>query len=138
GALTVTPPGSKASFEILRGKVPQTVTVEVGERNSSLAASVGGVFVDRFGGIVRTVDNSVRRQLRLNRISGIIVLKAEAGGRADNAGFAEGDIIVAVDGQPVKNTEEFQRLLDAADLKEGIRLDVIRDRMRGHIELRDE
>lgn len=137
-ALTVTPPGSKASFEILRGKVPQTVTVEVGERNSSLAASVGGVFVDRFGGIVRTVDNSVRRQLRLNRISGIIVLKAEAGGRADNAGFAEGDIIVAVDGQPVKNTEEFQRLLDAADLKEGIRLDVIRDRMRGHIELRDE
>jgi serine protease Do len=137
-ALTVTPPGSKASFEILRGKVPQTVTVEIGERNSSLAASVGGVFVDRFGGIVRTVDNAVRRQLKLNRISGIIVLKAEAGGRADNAGFSEGDIIVAVDGQPVKNTEEFQRLLEAADLKEGIRLDVIRDRMRGHIELRDE
>jgi S1-C subfamily serine protease len=45
---------------------------------------------------------------------------------------------VAVDGQPVKTAEEFQRLIDAADLKEGIRLDVIRDRMRGHIEIRDE
>ena len=139
-AMAVTPPGSKATFDVLRAGKPQTVTVEVGERNASLAASLGGIYVDRFGGIVRTVDNSVRKELGrgMNRISGVIVLSTDPDGRAASTGFEERDLIVAVDGEPIKSAEEFKKRLEAADLKEGVRLDVIRQRMRGFIDLRDE
>jgi S1-C subfamily serine protease len=132
--MAVTPPGSKATFEILRDKKPTSVPVEI----AAAAAAAPEVYISRFGGIVRTLDANLRRQLRLARVSGIMVQSVDAAGRAQTSGFDRGDIIVAVDGQPVKTAEEFQRLIDAADLKEGIRLDVIRDRMRGHIEIRDE
>ncbi len=132
--IAVTAPGSKATFDILRDKKTSSIPVEV----STLASASPEIYVSRFGGVVRTLDANLRRQLRLGRTSGVIVHSVDASGRAQTSGFEREDIIVAVDGQPVKNADEFQRLLDAADLKEGIRLDVIRDRMRGHIELRDE
>ncbi|HEX8877517.1 MAG TPA: trypsin-like peptidase domain-containing protein [Phycisphaerales bacterium] len=138
--MAVTPPGSKAIFDVLREGKPQSLTVEVGERNASIAASLGGLYIDRFGGIVRTIDNQIRKELGrgMSRVSGVIVLSTDPEGRAATGGFEPRDIIVAVDGEPVKTAEEFLKRLEAADLKEGIRLDVIRERMRGHIELRDE
>lgn len=139
-AMAVTPPGSKATFDVLRGGKPQTITVDVGERNASLAASLGGVYVDRFGGIVRTIDNSIRKELGrgMNRISGVLVLSAEEEGLGGMSGIEPRDIIVAVNGDPVKTAEEFKKLIERADFKEGVRLDVIRERMKGHIELREE
>jgi membrane-associated protease RseP (regulator of RpoE activity) len=49
------------------------------------------------------------------------------GGPADKAGLLGGDIITSFDGQPVKTTKEFQRLLEATPIGKTVDVTFIRD-----------
>lgn len=140
-AIALTPPGSTAVFDVVReGGAAASVSVEVGDENLAAAQRVGGVYSDRFGGIVRTIDADIRKQLGrgFGRIEGVIVRRLDALGLAASSEFLENDIIVAVDGGPIQSAEEFKKAIEQANLKEGVRIDVIRNRMRGNIELRQE
>jgi len=50
--------------------------------------------------------------------SGVVVISAQEGGPAQRAGVREGDVIVAVDGQPVAGVDDLQRLL--TDVRVGV------------------
>jgi hypothetical protein len=56
------------------------------------------------------------------------VMVKETGGAAENAGFQEGDVVVAVNGRPVQTLEDFSRLTRGAEASAGAPfLDVFRD-----------
>jgi S1-C subfamily serine protease len=60
---------------------------------------------------VKLPDNLVS-SLSLPRNTGLIVVSVENGGPAEKAGMLVGDILVALEGQPVSNTDDIQALLD--------------------------
>jgi S1-C subfamily serine protease len=45
---------------------------------------------------------------------GVVVMDAEAGEAAEQAGLQRGDIIVSVNGAPVEGVASFNKLIDAA------------------------
>jgi len=139
-AIAVTPPGTQATFELLRDGKPKTINVEIADWTASEAVRLGGAYSDRFGGIIRTMDADARREFGrgFNNIRGVVIRRLDPVGPAAAAQFEDGDIIVAINDQPVRTTEEFKAILDQADLKEGVRMSVIRNRMRGAIDFKVE
>ncbi|MGH7244055.1 MAG: trypsin-like peptidase domain-containing protein [Phycisphaerales bacterium] len=139
-AINVTSPGTKATFDILRDGKAKSLTVEIADRSASEAQTMGGKYSDQFGGIIRTIDADMRRTLGrgFGSIRGVLVQKLDLGGPGANAGFEEDDIIVAIDDTPTRTAEEFKDLLDKADLKQGVKASVIRNRMKGQIDLKIE
>ncbi|MBX3390249.1 MAG: trypsin-like peptidase domain-containing protein [Phycisphaeraceae bacterium] len=134
-AIGVTPPGTKSTFEILRDGKIKSVNVLIADWSANEAQSLGGIYSDRFGGIVRTLDPEIRRMLGrgFGGIQGVIVQKLDPAGPA-SSDFDEGDVIVAIGEQPVRTAEEFRAILEKADLSQGVRMSVIRNRMRGAID----
>ena len=56
------------------------------------------------------------RRLELAVETGVHVMQVEAGKPAAKGGLLPGDVIVAMDGKPVRNVDEVHRLLDAASI----------------------
>ncbi|MBX3379241.1 MAG: trypsin-like peptidase domain-containing protein [Phycisphaeraceae bacterium] len=139
-AIAVTAPGTKSTFDILREGKSKKISVQIADWSSNEAQSMGGQYSDRFGGIVRTIDPEVRRLLGrgFGGIRGVIVQKLDLAGPGAGSGFEEGDIIVAIDESPTRTAEEFAAILDKADMKQGVKMSVIRNRIRGSIDLRTE
>jgi S1-C subfamily serine protease len=54
------------------------------------------------------------------------VLAAEAGEPAAAAGVVRGDVIVGLDGQPVADVDDLQRLLGEAAIGRPLKLDLLR------------
>jgi hypothetical protein len=62
-----------------------------------------------FGSFSRDLNDSERQQLQTNR--GAVIRLVVDGSPAFNADILAGDIVLAIDGVPVTNSEEFQRML---------------------------
>ena len=58
---------------------------------------------------------------------GVQVYALETGGPADAAGLLPGDVIVAVDGNPVRTAEELDKALGSAEAGQTVALTVFRD-----------
>jgi S1-C subfamily serine protease len=91
--------------------------------------------IRRAGIGISLVPDSVAGRLA---VSGAIVAEVAAGGPANRAGLRGttkagsgrtqlGDVIVALDGQPVRTVGDLQRLLDRHKAGEQVRLEVVRD-----------
>ncbi|HTE04247.1 MAG TPA: trypsin-like peptidase domain-containing protein [bacterium] len=73
------------------------------------------------------VDRSIASQYNLPVDHGVLVREVDANGPAANAGIQAGDIIVAVDGKPVANWNEFIRELFTRRPGDRVRLEIVRD-----------
>jgi len=73
------------------------------------------------------VDRSIAGQYNLPVDHGVLVREVDANGPAANAGIQAGDIIVAVDGKPVANWNEFIRELFTRRPGDRVRLEIVRD-----------
>ena len=67
-------------------------------------------------GQVRPLPKRLARRLELAVDSGVHVMQVEPGKPASRGGLLPGDIIVAIDGKPVRNVDEVHRLLDAGSI----------------------
>jgi serine protease Do len=97
-----TKPGTTVNLRVLRGGADKDLKVTVGEmpsRATNLAAASGDTH-GKLGVAVRAGDK------------GIVVERAE--GPAAKAGLRSGDVIVGVNGKPVKSVEELKGAVDAA------------------------
>lgn len=65
-------------------------------------------------------------RLGLTQTSGAVVTAVEPDGPADHAGLLTGDILIAIDGQPVSGADDLVRLLDADKIERTIPLDFLR------------
>jgi S1-C subfamily serine protease len=67
-------------------------------------------------GQVRPLPKRLARRLELAVDTGVQVMQVEPGKSAARGGLLPGDVIVAMDGKPVRNVDEVHRLLDASSI----------------------
>ena len=99
-------PGTLAKLEIWREGKPRELGVTVGEAESLQSASAQKLDLSgaRLGVAVRELSPAERAQAKVD--SGVVV--QQAAGAAARAGIRAGDIIVSVNGDPVKSVDDLR------------------------------
>jgi len=102
-------PGTSAALGIMRKGNAMSLTVKVGEmENGSVAQNDdGSANKGRLGVVVRPLNPS-----EADGASGLVVERAS--GAAARAGIRAGDVILALNGTPVENGQQFQSLVQHA------------------------
>ncbi|MDR0479593.1 MAG: DegQ family serine endoprotease [Burkholderiaceae bacterium] len=108
-------PGDTAHLTLWRDGKPDDVTVKLGNMadKSTQVASSASTDKGKLGLTLRPLDPQERAQAKLDDKGGLLVERAS--GPAAIAGIQPGDVIVAVDGQPVRNLEQVRSLIAKAD-----------------------
>jgi S1-C subfamily serine protease len=84
------------------------------------------------------LNKNIARHYDLKHLSGALVLGAEPGSPAAKAGFQEGDVIVAVDGEPVEGVDELHKFLGEDRIGVNTRVTVLRGAKRLEFKLTPE
>jgi serine protease Do len=81
----------------------------------------------KLGVTIASVNEDVRKLLKLKDRSGALVNTVEAGGPADKAGLKRYDVVTGINGQPVKDNNDLR--FKIADVEPGkkVQLNIIRD-----------
>lgn len=107
-------PGSQATLTIWREKSERRIRIKVGELEDEPAVAYRGPAGDadtgKLGLAVRPLTGRERQQLRT---IGTLVVE-EADGPAAVAGVEPGDVLIAVNGEPVATVGEFRTAVDAS------------------------
>ncbi len=84
------------------------------------------------GAATAPVPRRIALRLGLEQATGAAITAVERGGPADEAGLLTGDMVLALDGRPVRGMDDLVRLLDADRIGRTIPVDVLRrsDRRR--------
>lgn len=135
-AIAISAPQSQAEIEVLRAGEIKTLSVTLSDQEKAL----GNVRVDVLGLTVQSLTMAQARRLGFKQALGVRVLNVDAMGRAGKASpspFQEGDIIVGIKGEDVKDADDFARITENLDFNRGVSLQVIRDGERGQLIVRD-
>jgi serine protease Do len=107
-------PGTQATLTIWREKAERKIRIKVGELEDEPAVAYHGPAGDadtgKLGLAVRPLTGRERQQLRT---IGTLVVE-EADGPAAVAGVEAGDVLIAVNGEPVATVGEFRTAVDAS------------------------
>jgi serine protease Do len=106
-----TPIGQEVKVSILRGGRKEEVSVKVGnlEESIKMLAAVGQ---DRLGVIVRPLTAQETEEFGLQPDQGVAISRLDFKGPLQGAGFEVGDIILAVNDQPIQGVETFASLVN--------------------------
>ncbi|MGE0760204.1 MAG: DegQ family serine endoprotease [Pirellulaceae bacterium] len=134
-------PDSQAKLNVFREGKEREVSFTVGERKSEDVAALSSTAgestgADKLGLSVESLTPAVAEELGYQGRQGVVVLQVEAGSLADRAQLERGDIIVSISGQPVDGLREFRNIISRADLKEGVRMQVVREGSKRYVFLR--
>ena len=99
-------PGDTVDLEIWRDGAKQTLQARVGSREA-VVETASAARPQRLGVTVRPLTASERAESGLS--TGLLV--SDVSGPAARAGVQAGDVILAINGTPVKDPEQLQRLL---------------------------
>ncbi len=105
-----TPIGTEAKITVLRDGRKEELTVRIGSLEEStklLSISVE----ERLGIEVRSPHSSEVTKYGLNENQGVVIIKVDPKSPLKEAGFETGDIILAIENQPIHNLEGFVDLV---------------------------
>jgi Do/DeqQ family serine protease len=88
------------------------------------------------GVTVQPVTSDIARSLGLTRVQGALVNSVQAGGAADKAGVRRGDVIVAVNGSPVKDGNNLRNEIAGMLPGTSAKLGIIRDGKEQSVDVR--
>lgn len=101
-------PGERVTLDVVRGDERVRVDVEVGNPESDRPS------LRRFGLALGDIDDETARRANLNHRRGAVVRHVQPGGPADEAGIAQGDIILGINNLRVPDAESLSAFLDRA------------------------
>lgn len=81
----------------------------------------------RIGMKVQTIDENLARYFNLPKAEGVIVTDVSPGGPSQRAGFKEGDLIVEVNGEPIKDEQSLIEIIKTAKVGDVLNFKVLRD-----------
>jgi serine protease Do len=118
-AISQTAPGTVISLGILREGKPQTIKVKVGELDAKTeTASSEGETEGKPGKLGLTIaqlDDDVRQQLQIgDEVKGVVVANVRQGSPAEDAGLAQGDVILEINHHAVTTPEGFAKEMHAS------------------------
>jgi len=87
----------------------------------------GKVRRGQLGVSVRRVDSDMAQSLGMSETRGVIVNSVLPGSAAEHAGIRQGDVITALDGQPVNETNSFRNHVAATAPDSNVTLTILRD-----------
>ena len=131
-----TPVGKEVEVGILREGKPMTLKLKVGELKDEAAAPALEKTKLELGMGVQDITPEMARQLRLSDSSGVVVNQVEPGSAADEGGVHRGDIIREVNGQNIRNVEDYRSVLTKVKKGEVIRLLVRRGERNLYLTIR--
>jgi len=105
-------PGSTAKFEIWRKGAPREIAVTAGAMKAPKMAAAGTAEQDggRLGVAVRALTPEERKEADVQ--GGLLV--EDASGPAARAGIQPGDVVLAVNGTPVRDVDQLRGLVSKA------------------------
>jgi serine protease Do len=118
-AVAETSIGTEAGITVLREGKKEQLTVRVGsleEATKILSASVK----ERLGVEVRAPNSLEVNKYGINPKEGVVITREEAKGPLQEAGFEVGDMILAIDNQPIESMESFVDLVSLLKPKQQI------------------
>jgi serine protease Do len=123
-AVAETPIGTEARITILREGRKEELTAKIENQEEAtkiLAASVKG----RLGVEVRPPNSLEMSKYGLNRNQGVVITWVDAKGPLGEVGFEVGDIILAIDNQPIESVESFVNSVSILQPKQNISILVL-------------
>jgi len=117
--ITRTPVGDKVELTYVRDKATHTISVPVGDRskinhdeakNEDAAPAAPGQ--DAFGLHVGNITADEAKSLGLDSKQGVVVRRQPtAASFGEDLTFRQGDVILSINGQPVKDLSDYQRII---------------------------
>jgi serine protease Do len=136
--------GTQLKNEIRAKKVGQMVTLDVHRHGKNIKVKVkteawpddpvevvhhktkeDEVESAAFGMKVAVLTKELAAQYEIDPPEGVIVAEVEKGSVADKKDFRAGDIITAINQQPVTSPKQFREFIEAADHKKGVIINFI-------------
>jgi serine protease Do len=140
-AVAATAPETNAKLEIFRDGKPKSLTVRIAQldQEKTTASKGGGERANEIGIRVETLTPERASQLGADAHSkGVVVTQVDDGSLAARVGIERGDVVVAVGNESTSTAEEFRKAMDKQDLKNGIRLQLMREGMKRFVFIRSE
>jgi len=116
--------GDHARIKILRDGKEKTVKVKIAKRTEDKlsARERPKEQAEEFGIRVSDLKPEIVQQFNIDETSGVIVTHVESGSKGDDAGVRPGDIIKEINRKPVKNTEDYQAILQELSSGDAVNL----------------
>ncbi len=109
-----TPVGKKVKLGILRDKKVVTLEIVVAERPSEIeTAKATRSGIDKWRGLeVEGITPEMAKRLGLDISRGVVIVRVEEGSPAEEAGLREGDIILSIDQQPIRDLKDYENAIN--------------------------
>ncbi len=79
------------------------------------------------GVYIQDIERDMVEKLGLKNTDGALVAEVQADSPAEEAGFQSGDVIIELDGKPVKNVKQLRFRVASTDVNKQVNITVIRD-----------
>lgn len=86
----------------------------------------GEVRRGRLGVAIQELTHDIAESLNLDDVEGALIAGVENGGPAERAGLRAGDVVVAIDGRPVRSGTDLRNQIGLVRLGSAVKLDVVR------------